>query len=142
MKKFLFILGGIIVAGAIFVGGLMVGIRLPSVMFGWVDLAEKKIEADWALRHICQLDEGRLEDARRSLNIQLNGCIMEMNGMLEVCPSPDTRERARRLLARIARHRKKHPPGIDWPEDVEGHTEVQKHIQEILDKALEKEEQQ
>ena len=134
MKKFLFIVGVVILSGSIFVGGLFAGSAL-DFMNGLLQVSafdQALVDASITSMRISQLDEGRIEEAKHSLNIQLDSQIMTLGIFLKDCPNAESMQHAEKTLTRIAEHRIKYPVSKD--EDME---DVEDYVQEILTHALE-----
>ena len=115
IKKLLFIIGIAASVVAIFMGGLYFGTRLGALESELhVSILDEYIaEAVSTHSDIAQLDEGQINRLRSSLNIQLDGDIINLEQLISNCPDSERKADAKRILVRIAKHRKKYPVSID-----------------------------
>lgn len=141
MKKFLFILGIIAIAGGVFVGGMVVGSQhdFMNSMFQVSALDQELVDATKVFYGLSRLDDGDSAGAKGWLNQELNSHVVTIDQFMKDCPNPETKAHARKLLARIAEHRQKYPSRIDVSKGVPGYSEVEKHVQAVLDDALKQE---
>ena len=144
MKKFLFIVGIVAIAGGVFVGGMVVGTQhdFMNTMFQVSSLDQALVDATKVFYGLSKLDDGDSLGAAGWLNQELNSHIITIGQFVEDCPNPETQGHARKLLARIANHRQKHSSQIDVAKVVPGYLEVEKQVQAVLDDALKHEEKQ
>lgn len=144
MKKFLFLLGIIAIAGGVFVGGIVIGAQLDFMhaMFSVSILERELTDASRVFLAISYLDEGNTVGAKGMLNQELNSHIVTIDQFTKDSPKPKTEKHAMAFLARIAAHRQKYPLRIDISKDDPGQTEVDMHVQAVLDDALKQKEEQ
>jgi hypothetical protein len=111
MKKFAFILGIVIVAGVIFVGGLVLGTQhdFMNTIISSLSLGDDISKASTTLVVLRQLEAGEIDKAKAFLNLQLDGAIIGMDVILPHCPDGDGTRAAQTLLVGIAEHRTKYP---------------------------------
>lgn len=142
LKKFLFVLGIVILSAAIFAGGVMFGTSQDFMkqMFTVSIMDKAYMDASSVFRHIQQIDKGNIDQAKESINIFLDGHIITINSFIKDSPNDDDKARAKKLLARIARHRNEFPANISVPKEVPGYEKVINSVQNILDNALAEEE--
>jgi len=142
MKTFLFIVGIILLADVIFYGGLQLGNQLHfmNAMFQVSTLDQEVGNATKIFWTVSHLEDGKVEEAKSFLNVQLNSHINTIGMFLKDCPNEKTRQHAIKLLARIAKVRQEHPVHISVTNDVPGYGAVERGVQEILNKALQEEE--
>jgi hypothetical protein len=129
MKRFLFILGIVVMSGGIFVGGLILGIQrnFMNAIVVSSSLGDDISKASTELVLLYHLEAQEIDEAKAFLNIQLNGNIIGIDSLLPLCPDGDSTLAAKNLLARIAEHRSKHP--------VKSDEEIDKVVQNILAKS-------
>lgn len=138
LKKFLFILGLVILSGAVFASGVMFGTSLNFMkQLLTVSMMDKAyMDASSAFRDIQQIDKGNIDGAKESINFLLDGHIITIDSFIKDCPNDKDKARAKKILARIARHRKEYPAKNNVSKDVPEYKNVTNTIQNILDNAL------
>jgi hypothetical protein len=131
MKKLLSILVVIVFASGIFVGGMILGVQMDflNALVSSSSLSDDISKASTTLVVLRNLEDGKVEEAKSFLNLQLDGTIIGMDAILPSCPVGDSTRAAKKLLARIAKHRQEHPSQIDS-------SLVDEKIQSILNNAL------
>lgn len=129
MKKLLFILGIIILAGGIFGGGLWVGTLhdIFNADLAIAGLGDDISKAATTLVVLRDLEAGKIDEAKAFLNLQLDGTIIGMYFILPYCPDGDSAHAAQTLLAGIAEHRSKYP--------IKSDEEIDRKVQDILNKS-------
>jgi hypothetical protein len=140
MKKFLFILGIVVIATTVFVGGLYVGLTsdFMNTMYQVSTFDKKLTNASMTFMRVSYLDEEKIDDVKSLLNSELDGHIIILSQMLKDCPNIESQKHAQEFLARVATHRQKHPSTNSYSDFVSP-SEMQKidmHIQSVLDNAL------
>ncbi len=138
LKYFLFILGIVILSGAVFAGGVMFGTtqNFMKHMFTVSTMDKAYMDASSAFRHIQEIDKGNIDEAKESINILLNSHILTIDSFMKDIPNDEDKARAKKLLARIARHRNDFPATINVTLKVPEYENVTNSIQNILDNAL------
>ncbi|MBU0533329.1 MAG: hypothetical protein KJ887_00815 [Candidatus Omnitrophica bacterium] len=141
MKKFLFILGIVVLAGGIFVGGMVIGTQLDfmNAMFQFSTLDKALVDASEVFQTVSYLDNGESKNARGWLNLKLDSYIITIDQFIKDCPNFETREHAERFLIRVAKHRQKYPSKVSLSKEVPDYAGVEEHIQSILENVLEQE---
>ncbi len=131
MKRFLFILGIVILAILVFTWGLVAGTMLDwfQLMTETSFFENEAISTANTFTVVQMLDKNEIDEAKASLNLTLDTQIMSVSMLMSACDNKKSRRMANGILARIARHREKYPVHAT----VEGADEV---IQEYLEKAL------
>ena len=131
MKKFLFILGIIAIAGGVFVGGMVVGTQhdFMNAIVSSSSLGDDISKASTTLVVLRHLEDGEIDRAKAFLNLQLDGAIIGMDAVLPYCPDGDNTRAASTLLSGIAEHRAKHP--------AKANETIDRKVQEILDRTRE-----
>ncbi len=111
MKKFLFVLGIVVLTAAIFAGGMFAGAALDwYISMYTVSLFENEsISASTTFMVVQMLDENKVDDAKAYLNLTLDAKIMAVGMLMSECDNEKSKRMATRILARIARHRQEHP---------------------------------
>ncbi len=147
MKRFLFILGIVVVATAIFIGGILLGTQLDflnTIVFSSA-LADDISRGSERLVVIDYLDEGKVDDAKSFLNLQLNVTIVGMRAILPSVPEGQSKTTALNFLARIARHRKKYPLNVSQNfkqfRDEDANSTVEKALADALTEVEKREKQ-
>ena len=140
MKKFLFILGIVVITGCIFCGGLLLGLRQQfwTTLFRSSTMDKQLAETSVIYVPISQLEEGKVNDAKSFLNTELDSHILLLDEFLKDCPNPQTQQHIRGLFVRIAKLRQQHPAQINATNEVSGCSVADRRVQEILNDALEK----
>jgi hypothetical protein len=133
MKKFLFIVGSIILAGGIFIGGLLAGTQLDFMTkLLQVSMFEEALsKATVTFMQLSQLEDGKINDAKNLMNSQLDCQILVIGTSLKDYPNQETKKQAENLLLRIAKQRMQHP--VPAEKDM---TKAGDYIQEILGRAI------
>jgi hypothetical protein len=141
MKKFLFIVGIVVLAGAIFVGGLVLGTQhdFMNAMFQVNTVEKELVDLANHFHAVRYLDKGQPEDARDFLNDRVDGHVSTIGTLLDDCPNPDTKVHASKMLATIARHRQQFPPERKTIRTLPDHEKYTSYVDETLAKALETE---
>jgi hypothetical protein len=146
MKKFLFILGIVVIAGAVFVGGFSIGLTSDFTnTMHQVSMFEKELtQATMTFMHISYIDDGKIDDVKSLLNSELDSHIITLSQMLKDCPNTETQKHAQKCLARIATHRQKHPVtnSIQLPVPQSEIQKIDQHVNSILTNALNIQQQQ
>ena len=110
MKKFLFILGILVMAAGLIGAGWYIGIRDRVLTSAYAITTLDKHLTDAAGKAVLieEIDSGRIADARHSLQLELDSDILTVDALLD---SSDARSRdlAGKLFARIAANRAAHP---------------------------------
>ena len=142
MKKIVFILSIIVLAGGVFLAGIVAGAQhdFMKSMFRVSSLDQSLVEATKYFYAVSRLDNNDANGAKGWLNQELNSHIVTIDQFMMDCPNPETKKHARKLLTRIAKHRQAHPLQTDVSKDVPGYAAVEKHVQAVLDDALKPEE--
>ncbi|MCP4611065.1 MAG: hypothetical protein GY845_20340 [Planctomycetes bacterium] len=111
MKKFLFVLGIVILTAAIFTGGMSAGAALDWYisMYAVSQFENESLNASNTFMVVKMLDENKVDDAKAYLNLTLYAKIMAVGMLVSECPNDKSKRMATRILARIARHRQEHP---------------------------------
>ncbi|MCD4691426.1 MAG: hypothetical protein K8R79_00810 [Calditrichales bacterium] len=138
-QKLTFILGIVVLTAAVFIGGSMFGAS-QNFMEGLLNnllMENALLEATIAFRHIENIDQGNIEKAKESMNLFLDSHIITIDQLVLDSPNEKYKKRAKRFLARIAKHRKKHPVPERTIKPTQGEMNTSDIIQEILDKSLE-----
>jgi hypothetical protein len=109
MKKFMFVIGVIVVVGLIFFGGLILGIQhnFKNAALSSSSLGDDISKASTTLVVLRDLEAGKIDEAKAFLDLQLDGAIIGINAVLPHCPDDNNTRAARRLLAAIAEYRAK-----------------------------------
>ena len=111
MKKFLFVLGIVVLTAAVFAGGMFAGAALDMFMSMYhVSFFENEAtSAANTFMVVRMLDENKVDDAKAYLNLTLDSKIMAVGMLISECDNEKSKRMATRILARIARHRQEHP---------------------------------
>lgn len=131
MKKFMFILGIVVLSAVIFAGGLFLGTQhdvMNTIVTSSI-LGDDISKSSTILVVLHYLEEGKTDEAKTFLNIQLDSAIIGMNAVLPYCPAGDSTRATKKLLIRIAKHRQEHPSQRDS-------SLVDEEIQSIMNNAL------
>ncbi|MCP4675708.1 MAG: hypothetical protein GY854_09425 [Deltaproteobacteria bacterium] len=141
MKTILLIIGGLVLAVGLFVGGFAYG-RYgasldPEFHISTLDQVMAEAAGDWATMY--QLDNGRVDEAKSALNSGLDGYIMTIDQLSRGVPNEESKVHARCILQNIAKHRDMYPPFYGSSEHDEQLTEGKKEVQRILEAALSEE---
>ena len=131
MKRFLFILGIVILAVLVFTWGLVLGTMLDfyQLMTETSFFENEAVSTANTFRVVQMLDKNEIDEAKASLSLTLDSQIMTVSMLMSACDNKKSRRMAKGILARIARHREKYPVHST----VEG---VDDLVQECLEKAL------
>jgi hypothetical protein len=131
MKRFLFILGIVILVVLVFTWGLVAGTMLNyfQLMTETSFFENEAISTANTFTVVQMLDKNEIDEAKASLSLTLDNQIMTVAMLMSACDNEKSKRMANGILARIARHREKYPVHSI----VEGADEV---IQEYLEKAL------
>ena len=131
MKRFLFILGIVILAVLVFTWGLVAGTALDffQSMTETSFFENEAVSTATNFMVVQMLDKNEIDEAKASLNLTLDTQIMSVSMLMSACDNKKSRRMANGILARIARHREKYPAHSI----ADGADEV---IQEYLEKAL------
>ena len=110
MKKIALVIGTLVIAAALVTVGWLLGAsqRVLGHMFSVTAVDNQITEAFSTFALLNDIDSGRLDDARYSLRLKLDGNILFIDSMLSDCDDR-TRSLAQNLFARIAQHRAEHP---------------------------------
>ncbi len=87
---------------------------------------------------LSQLDEGKIEEAKASLNLSLDSDILVIHALLQHCPSEETERLAYRFLARVAEHRSKHTSTTDPKNEKAMPEDARSQVESILQEAVKK----
>jgi len=138
MKKFLFIVGIVVITAIVFTGGFFVGTHLDFLSkFFFASLFEKEIaDVSTTFMVIKQLDEGKIDEAKSFLNLKLDGHIISINTLLPNCPNEESKVMANKMLACIGHHRSKYPESPSATFHGIERKEIDTIIQKILDEAI------
>ncbi len=146
MKTFLFTLGIVVIAGAVFVGGLSIGLTsdLTNTMYQVSTFDKELTEATMTFMRISYLDDGKVDDVKELLNHELDARIITLSQLLKDCPNIESQNHAQVLLARIATQRQKYPSTKSHPDSVSPSEmkEIERYIRSTLDSALKNNQQQ
>ena len=131
MKKFLFVLGIVVLIAAIFASGMSAGAALDMYisMYTVSQFENESINASTTFMVVQMLDENKVDDAKAYLNLTLDAKIMTVGMLMSECDNEKSKRMATRILARIAKHRQEHPVP---PRD----KQVDNLIQDYLAKAI------
>ena len=110
MKKLGFVFGIVVIVLALLYIGYVAGVshRALGDLYSIPTIDKALTDAGTKALIIEQLDSGKVEDARKHLELQLDGDIMTVDALLD---SSDARTRnlAQKVFARIASYRVAHP---------------------------------
>ena len=103
------------------------------------NLEKETIRASMLLRQIQNMDEGKIEKARQLLNLELDQHIISIDVALSDYPKTqkDDKNRAKRLMQKVAEHRKKYSNNVNYPSPTQGNTDINSVIEETLEKYVE-----
>jgi hypothetical protein len=110
MKKFSYILGLVLIAAALVAVGWCLGIRESVLTEAYaIPTVDKHLtEASMTAMILHQIDSGRLDDARHTLQLQLDGEILTVDSLIDDADSR-SRDLAQKVFARIAANRAEFP---------------------------------
>ncbi|QWV98812.1 MULTISPECIES: hypothetical protein [Geomonas] len=115
----------------IFCGGIWVGMKLPSFMFGVTPVIDAYAELLPTWMAIKEADRNDYEALKRTLNISLDGQILKLHYRLQEAKSGNDVDKAKNLLRSVAEHRTKIPPVYG---NFSSSKEMEKAISDILAK--------
>lgn len=132
-KKIILGFGCFALAVAIFCGGIFVGTRLPSVMFGITPVTEAYVELAPTFISIKQADRNDYEALKTNLNIRMDGEVLKLHYRIEEAKPGKDVDKAKKLLKGVAEHRVKFPPVYGTHTSAK---EVKKAVSDILAKYM------
>jgi len=137
MKKFVFILGLLVVAAGLVAGGWWLGFRQRVLTEAYtIPTVDKHLtEASVKALILHQLASGRSDDAWHMLQLQLDGEILMVDSLIDDADAR-SRDLAQKVFARIASYRAEHPPG-QTGSTVQSSADVDAKIADILRRAKE-----
>ncbi len=131
-KKIIVIVSSIAAAIVLFAGGFYCGLRFFVWTFNTTEIAKTNIEFRQLQSNIEALDNNDADALRTNLNLRSDVAIMKLYNMLEESKNGADADKAKKLLTRMAKHRKQFPP--TYPK-LQGNAETvktQQHIAAIL----------
>lgn len=129
MNKVLIRSGIVLVVVAAFVGGYHIGNQRGRIISLGLAARVNALQNEHLLT---QLETGKIEDTKSSLNLMLDGNVLEIDAFRTGSNKKEA-EKTVKILAKIAEHRQKYP----YSSPAGG--EVNKTVNEILKRALSKE---
>ena len=131
MKKFAFILGLVLIAGALVAAGWWLGFRerYLTEAYDFTTLDNQITDASIKAMLLHQLDSGHPDKARKMLRLELDGDILMIDSLMDYSDAR-SRDLANKVFARIAAYRAEYPAAYtnEMPE-------VDEKIAEILRRA-------
>lgn len=131
MRKFLFILGIVLLGSALVCAGVFIGFQIEAAqgLIGIPMFQEQLVLARIKLMVVSQLDEGKIDDAKAFVNSELDSAILVLDCLMDSCQNKEDKAMAKQIIAQIAEHRVKYPV---WASD----DKVTATINDILNKAM------
>ncbi len=110
MKKFIFILGLVLIAAALVAAGWWLGYRERFFTDAYAITTLDKQITDASIKSLLlhQIDSGHPEEARKMLRLELDGDILTINTLMDYSDAR-SRDLASKVFARIASYRSEYP---------------------------------
>jgi len=110
-----------------FYGGMYTYQKLLDPYWSTSFLDRAKYELLDSFFVVRDLDRGKTGGAKHSLNLRIDTSVIEIDRFLPLESSPEKQMAARRLLAMVARHRRRYPPGPGFSDN---------EVREALERAV------